>query len=310
MRRDVSFTVGPEDAGERLDTYLQRRLRAVSRAQIQAIIAADLKPVTLKASSLVREGLVFTITRDVIEEPPPPVLRIVYEDDALVVIDKPGDLAVHPAGRHHLYTVTSALACAYAIRPDPAHRIDRETSGLLVCGRGKAASRVLKQAFAEGAVRKTYLAVVEGWPTSERFGVELPLQLGAGLVRVRMEVGVGKLAETQFELEQRLVDGGGARFALLRCMPKTGRQHQIRAHLAAVDLPLVGDKIYGADETTFIRFTEGRLTEGDHRRLRLPRHALHASRLRFDHPVSGEPLELHSPLPADLAAFLTPLKPV
>jgi len=196
VRRSISITVAPEDAGQRLDTYLQRRLRAFSRARIQEMIADDLTQKQLKASSLVRAGLVLELSREEHEEPRPPLLRVIHEDDAVLVIDKPGDLAVHPAGRYYRYTVTGALTATYANRPDPAHRLDRETSGILICGRGRAATAALKADFAAGRIQKSYLAIVDGWPPRPAFDVSLPLQLGTGRVRVRMEVGSGKAAVT------------------------------------------------------------------------------------------------------------------
>jgi 23S rRNA pseudouridine1911/1915/1917 synthase len=123
-----------------------------------------------------------------------------------------------------------------------------------------------------------------------------------------MATGQGKAAVTEVERRARLQGPGGERFALLACHPRTGRQHQIRAHLAAVGCPVVGDKLYGRDPECFLRFTEGRMTDEDRLRLRLPRQALHAGGVTLPHPVSGELLSLTSPLPADLRGFLESLE--
>jgi len=164
---------------------------------------------------------------------------------------------------------------------------------------------VLKRDFARARVHKTYLAIALGAPGEDRFTVEVPLRLtGASVVRVRMHADPDGLASvTEFEVLGRRRAADGAAVALLACRPRTGRQHQIRAHLHAAGLHLVGDKIYGPDETIFDRFTRGALTTDDHQVLRLPRHALHAWRLELPHPTTRAPLQLEAPLPADLTAF-------
>jgi 23S rRNA pseudouridine1911/1915/1917 synthase len=304
--REVIFTVRPEEAGVRLDAYLQKKLRGPSRSRVQRIIREQLRPLgagRLKPASVVKSGLRFAVAHESPLEDPLPEIPIVHEDEAILVLDKPANLAVHPAGRHHLHTLTAALAARTGNRAHPAHRLDRETSGLIACGIGPW-SRDLKRAFALGEVQKEYLAISEGWPESETFAIDLPLELGTGHVRVRMAVGTGKPCRTEVRVVNRYRDQGGERFSLLRCAPRTGRQHQIRAHLGAAGFPVVGDKIYGPDESIFIRFTEGALTETDHRRLRLPRHALHAAGLTFRHPLRGSIVTFQSGLPADLSAFL------
>jgi len=306
MRR-VAFTVGPESTGLRLDVYLASRLRGFSRARIQEIIASSLIGPAgrkLKSSSLITPGLRFTILREAEAELPLPEIPILYQDESLVVLDKPAGVPVHPAGRYLTHTVTGFLSARFPDRPDPAHRLDRETSGLLVCGRGTAATKHLKAAFARGAVRKQYVALVEGWPKERRFEVDLPLELGKGTVRLRMAVGQGKEALTVFRLLRAMQAPTGERFALVSARPRTGRQHQIRAHLQAVGLPIVGDKLYGSDERIFLRFIEGRLSDADRAALRVSRHALHARRLSLPHPADGGIRSWCSPLPADLAAFM------
>ena len=237
------------------------------------------------------------------EEPPLPPVPVIYEDESLIVLEKPAGLAVHPTARYHRCTLTAFLR-TLGQKADPAHRLDRETSGLLVCGKGSAVTAVLKRAFATRQVEKRYLAIVEGWPGETTFEISLPLQLGRGEVRVRMEVGNGKPALTEATVKQRLLSPPGDRFALLELVPRTGRQHQLRAHLAAVGHPIVGDKIYGFDERCFVRFTEGAQTVEDQQHLRLPRQALHACSLSLNHPRSTQPCTWTSPLPVDLAGFL------
>jgi 23S rRNA pseudouridine1911/1915/1917 synthase len=305
--RRVVFTVGPESAGLRLDAYLASRLPGLSRTRIQEIIDSSLIGPSgrrLKSSSRINDGLRFTLLREAEVEAPLPEIPILYEDDSLVILDKPAGVPVHPAGRYLNHTVTAFLATRFASRPDPAHRLDRETSGVLVCGKGSAATKLLKAAFARGEVDKRYVTLVEGWPKERRFTVDLPLELGQGTVRLRMEVRQGKRAVTDFAVLRRLQTHTGERLALVSARPRTGRQHQIRAHLHAVGFPVVGDKIYGSDERIFLRFIEGQLSDEDRASLRIPRQALHARRVTLIHPIDGGLRSFRSPLPADLAAFM------
>jgi len=252
----------------------------------------------------------------------PPEIAVVYEDEALLVVDKPAGLALHPTARYHVTTLTWALAQrhrnAQGEKPDPAHRLDRETSGLVACGRSPAHTRRLKAAFASRQVEKAYLAVVEGSPPRDRFEIDHPLVVGGGRVKVKVRVDpAGAPSLTTCEVVRRYQ---GA--ALLRCVPRTGRQHQIRAHLQAAGLPLIGDKLYGPSEEIFLRLAESGgspappgtfdelITPAEIARLRLWRQALHASELALPHPVSGETLRFQSPLPADISALLETLRPL
>ncbi len=305
-RLTLRFCVEPQFAGLRLDSYLATKIPRLSRSRIQQILRESLRSPegrTLKAASIVHPGLRFALDRPLPPEPPLPPIPVIYEDEALLVLEKPAGLAVHPTARYHRCTLTSFLRTR-GPKADPAHRLDRETSGLLICGKGAAATAALKAAFASQSVEKRYLAIVEGWPENSAFEIALPLQLGEGPVRIRMEVGKGKPARTEASVKQRLLSRDAEHFALLELRPRSGRQHQIRAHLSAVGHPIVGDKIYGFDERCFVRYTEGALTAEDQLRLRLPRHALHACFLSVRHPVSGEQGSWESGLPNDLAGFL------
>jgi 23S rRNA pseudouridine1911/1915/1917 synthase len=160
------------------------------------------------------------------------------------------------------------------------------------------------RAFQEGEVEKEYLAIVEGWPDLDRFSVEVPLSEGTPTIRIAVRVDPGgRPALTRFDVLRRFLKGTD-RFSLLRCSPETGRQHQIRVHLQWAGYPLVGDKMYGPDPGYFDRFSRHCLEPEAWERLRLTRHALHASRLSLPHPVSGETAVFIAPLPEDLAAFL------
>jgi 23S rRNA pseudouridine1911/1915/1917 synthase len=306
----VRFSVEPNYAGWRLDRYLQEKIRRLSRERVQQLILHRLECADgrrLKPSTRVTAGLAFALLRDAEPEPEAPLeFSIVHDDGALLVVDKPAGLPVHPTARYSANTFTSAARHRFPGRKvDPAHRIDRETSGLLACGAHPEFTKRLKRAFAAGRVAKTYLALAHGHPAQERFTVDAPLALtGASAVRVRMHVEATGLASvTDFEVLGRRAAADGAPISLLACHPRTGRQHQIRAHLHHAGLPLVGDKIYGPDERIFDRFTRHALTDEDRLRLRLPRQALHAARLELPHPHTGEPVLLEAPLPPDLAGF-------
>jgi 23S rRNA pseudouridine1911/1915/1917 synthase len=306
----VRFKVEPNYRGWRLDAYLAQKIRRLTPEKVLFLIANRLEhdgPDPLQPETLVTPGLEFALVREVEPEPETPLeFRVVHDDGALLVVDKPAGLPVHPTARYHAHTFTALARARFPDRKiDPAHRLDRETSGLLACGTAPEHTTRLKRAFARGDVLKAYLAIAEGWPAEDRFTVDAPLALtGASLVRVRMHVHAeGALSATDFGVLGRRVTADGARVSLLECTPRSGRQHQIRAHLHHAGLPLVGDKIYGHDEAIFDRFTRRELTDHDRARLRLDRQALHAWRLELPHPVTGAPTALEAPLAPDLAAL-------
>ncbi len=306
----VRFVVEPNYAGWRLDRYLQEKIQRLSRERVQHLIAHRLETADgrrLKAATRVVPGLAFSLLKEAEPEPEVPLdFKVVHDDGALLVVDKPAGLPIHPTARYSANTFTSAAKLRFPGRKvDPAHRIDRETSGLLACGGAPEWTKRLKRAFADGQVAKTYLAFALGEPASDAFEVDAPLALTlASTVRVRMHVHAeGLPSSTAFEVLGRRRAPDGAPVALLACRPRTGRQHQLRAHLHHAGLPMVGDKIYGPDEEIFDRFTRHAMTDEDRARLRLPRHALHAFRLDLPHPTEKRRLALEVPLPPDLGAF-------
>ena len=306
----VPFTVEANYAGWRLDRYLQEKIRRLSRERIQRLIETSIEhdgPARLKPATRVVPGMRFALLKEADPEPETPMaFGVVFDDTELLVVDKPAGLPVHPTARYAEHTFTALAKAAFPARKvDPAHRIDRETSGLLACGCAPKHTRALKASFAAGRVEKIYLALVLGDPPEDRFEVEAPLRLtGTSGVKVRMHVTEGGLpSRTGFEVLGRRRAPDGAPVALVACHPRTGRQHQIRAHLHHAGLHLVGDKIYGGDEMIFDRFTKREMTVADHAALRLPRHALHAWRLSLPHPATGARVDLEAPLAADIQAF-------
>jgi len=212
---------------------------------------------------------------------------VLFEDPDLLVLDKPPGLAVHPTATRYLTTVTHWLAG----RAHPVHRLDVETSGVLVCAKTRETERALIDAFFTRDVRKTYLAVVRGVP-SERWTDDTALGFDPD-AEIHFRMGRGDLpAKTHFER----VRVHGER-ALVRATPLTGRQHQIRVHLAMAGHPLVGDKLY-IDEAFFLAHTGEGLTDAQWARLEHPRHALHAARIEIGDRA------FEAPLPRDLEALL------
>jgi 23S rRNA pseudouridine1911/1915/1917 synthase len=307
----VRYTVEPNYAGWRLDKYLTEKIRRASRTRVQEIIENDLVyERRLKSSTPVWPGLTFELRRRVRDEPtvpPPEALVELFMDEAILVVNKPAGLPIHPTARYFHNTMVEQLKARHGpdFRADPAHRLDRETSGLVVCGRTLEACQRLMKSFLKGEVNKEYLAIVEGQPTQDEFVVDAPIAEGTELIRiaVRIDAKEGRPARTRFQVERRF-QRDGADFALLRCFPETGRQHQIRIHAQHVGFPLVGDKMYGPDPGYFDRFSKKQLEEEAWAKLRLKRQALHAAALELPHPVTRERVRFEAPLTEDLATFL------
>lgn len=217
-----------------------------------------------------------------------PEPTVIHEDDELLVLDKPPGLAIHPTATRFRATVTTWLAG----RARPAHRLDVETSGVLVCAKSAAVERALVAAFAERGVRKRYLAVVEGVPPAA-WTDDMPLGFVEGAT-IKFRMGPGALPSTT-DFERLAVHGDRA---LVAASPRTGRQHQIRVHLALAGHPVVGDKLY-IDEALFLAHTGDGLDAQGWARLGHPRHALHAQRLEWDGRV------FEAALPADLESLLS-----
>ncbi|MDP1822442.1 MAG: RluA family pseudouridine synthase [Archangium sp.] len=307
----VRYTVEPNYAGWRLDKYLCEKIRRLSRTRVQEIIENDLVfERKLKASTAVWPGLTFELRRRVLDEPivpGPDELLELFQDEALLVLNKPAGLPIHPTARYHHGTLVEQLKLKYGpgFRADPAHRLDRETSGLVVCGRTLEACQRLMKSFMGGEVHKQYLAIVEGHPRADRFEVDAPISEGTELIRiaVRIDEKDGKPARTRFEVEKRFTRDG-ADFALLRCFPETGRQHQIRVHAQRAGHSLVGDKMYGPDPGYFDRFSRHELEPEAWLKLRLPRQALHAASIELPHPSTRQRVRFEAPLTRDLLDFL------
>ena len=285
--------VEPDAAGERLDAFLAGPLG--SRSQAARLIDAGL--VTVDGAVQAKNHRVAAGERvEVAEREPEPVaaepvpFTVAYEDDAVLVVDKPAGVVVHPGGAVRAPTLVDALAGRIAGGPDPerpgvVHRLDRDTSGLLVLARTEDAYAALQRAMARREIEREYLALVEGVPEARSGLIDAPIGRDRR-VRTRMstDTDAPREARTRFAIERELGDGTAV---LLRVRLETGRTHQVRVHLAAIGHPVAGDPEYG---------TAGRFG--------LQRQFLHAARLAFDHPVSGERIEVGSALPDDLEGAL------
>ena len=292
----VELKVPAQAAGERLDRFLSTLEEVGSRAAAERLLAEKRVRVNVSweaKSHRLAAGDVLEVevpeSRPSTLEPEQLDLRIAYEDEHLLVVDKPAGIVVHPSAGHASGTLVHGLlghAAAggeEAERPGIVHRLDRDTSGLLVVARSEEAHRRLQGLLRQRKLVREYVALVRGRPRSRRGRIEAPIGRDRGdPKRVSLDTDTPREAVTNFEVVQTL-----PRHALLRVALETGRTHQIRVHLAAIDLPVAGDSVYGV--------------EGD---LGLERQFLHAARLVFPHPMSGDPVECESPLPPELQAAL------
>jgi 23S rRNA pseudouridine1911/1915/1917 synthase len=318
----IRLTVLDEQAGKRLDQFLVSQLPEVSRARVQQLITAakvQVDSVPAKASLRLRGGERVEVLgpaqpialRAVAENIP---LDIIYEDDDLVVINKPAGMMVHAGAgatddARNRGTLVNALLHRFGklsgvggkLRPGIVHRLDKETSGLLVVAKNDESHRKLASQFAQRSAKKTYIALVHGLVTRDRGTILTPIARDP-VRRTRMTVRVegGREAVTHYSVLRR-IDSKYGKFTLLEVKIETGRTHQIRVHLASIRHPVVGDSLYGAARELQPRNQGHR---GGGRALSLPRNFLHSSRIELVHPRSGEPLSYTSPIPDELASFL------
>jgi 23S rRNA pseudouridine1911/1915/1917 synthase len=286
-------------AGLRLDRFLAGLPEVGSRSAADRLLAAgsvhvDGSPLTksrrLSGGEEIQLELPDRGTHGVLE-PQDVDLRVAYEDEHLLVVDKPAGVVVHPSAGHASGTLVHGVLARGAAggdeeRPGIVHRLDRDTSGLLVVARSEEAHKRLKRLVQRRELERTYTALVRGRPRSRAGRIEAPIGRDRrDPTRQSLDTQRPRDAVTHFELVEQLGE-----YALLRVRLETGRTHQIRVHLAAIGLPVVGDAVYGATDPV------------------LGRQFLHASRLAFTHPFTGDRVEVESPLPPDLAGHLAGLR--
>ncbi len=300
------------DEGSRLDVFLANRFGCSRTAVHQRLVGPVTDPAgqRLKWSRRLRKGDTVFIERLLRPEPEVDVsYRILAQDAWLVAVDKGPGAPVHPSRSFRTRTILTHLRAELGETDlSPAHRIDRETSGVLVFGRGSAAVAGLARQFAAGQAAKEYLAVVRGRVDPDRITLDAPLQRDPDFpIRCRMRVAAsgGLAARTEVEVVAR-----GADRSLVRARPRTGRMHQIRVHLAAAGHPLLGDKLYQDQGRAYLALIAGELGQDWLARLGHPRLALHAAGLRLAHPETGEPIAFAAPLADDLQSLLDGCAPV
>lgn len=322
----IPLVVDTARDGFRLDRFLASRIARLSRTRVQQIVAAgrvrraDTGEVLLRPAQRLRAGEALVLERPAPSEPKVVLdYCVLHADPDLLVLDKPAGLPVHPSARYHLHTLTALMRARLGAGHgwEMAHRLDRETSGVLIFGRHGGSARTLKRAFFARAVEKRYLALCVGCLE--------------GHVRIDMPLGPAKDSAVRIKIGPRALDDGGvtavtgvtplargefrgAPITLVECRPETGRQHQIRVHLAEIGHPLLGDKLYGLDEARFLAVVDGeragentppaRALAELEAELGLARHALHAASLTLDHPTSGQRVQFTAPWPADLAGIM------
>jgi 23S rRNA pseudouridine1911/1915/1917 synthase len=333
----TTFAVEPDSAGQRLDQFLASGLD-VSRARVQQLIAQEkvlVNDAPAKASLKLRGGERITVLgaaerpplRAIAENIP---LDIVFEDDDLAIINKPAGMMVHagagavvpnadPNGdpseedRRNRGTLVNALLHHFAtlsavggeLRPGIVHRLDKETSGLIVVAKTDDAHRKLAEQFAKREVKKTYIALVHGWPKKDRGTISASISRDR-VRRIRMTTrGTGGRDAISHYTVVRRLDTAFGKFALVDVKIDTGRTHQIRVHMASLGHAVVGDALYGAPKE--MRARRGRSTD-EGAAISLPRNFLHAAHLELTHPRTGDRIVLHSQLPPELHAFLAKIE--
>lgn len=314
--------------GVRLDAFLKEHYRKRSREELKRAIDRGVVTIQREQSPHLTVGrlkpslqlLVGDEVRVLTERKIEPEVcfdyRVIFEDDVLFVIDKPPNLPVHPAGRYFFNTLLTHLKTEGHKTPLRAdieyylvHRIDKETSGILVLCKEKVASAHLTAQFAARKTEKYYLAISKGIVPEEfendhgmKRATNSPISLK---MMIAAESEGGQSALTRFKRLSVHKHPRHGDFSVIQCFPRTGRQHQIRLHLEDSGYPILGDKLYGMPETEALRFYDRlHLTPEAEARLIIRRHALHAAGIRFEHPVTGKMMEFASPLPPDLQAFL------
>lgn len=313
------FEVKARMTGKRIDAYLASRYPDYSRSVIQKVIDADavlINGKVVKASYRVREGDEISVwlpelaSDEILPEDIP--LSILYEDEWLTVVDKPPGLVTHPAKGHWSGTLVNALQFHFDTlstvsgeqRPGVVHRLDRDTSGLMIVAKEDSAHRLLARQFEQRTIQKEYLAIVQGEIERDSDYIEKfigPHPTHREKTAIRRAEDGGKPASTYYETIERFRG-----FSLVRCLPRTGRTHQIRVHMLYIGYPIVADKLYSGRDRLTLADVSGR--PADSEITLIDRQALHARRIRFEHPVTNAPLDFTSPVPEDMNSVIAALR--
>lgn len=304
-KRLITTTLPPLKSPEALDVYLAGRFTYFTKEQWDHEISGG--KVSLNDAIETHPAVILsggeTLTYDgsaIVEPDVDGNITILYEDQAFIAVNKTGNLPVHPSGRYFNHTLTAILEHRLERKVYPAHRIDRETSGVIALAFDGEGVSALASALARGS--KEYLALVHGIFPDRELVIDLPLgrDSESSIAKKRKAWPKGnEAAVTRFS--KVLTDGD---ISLVRCFPETGRLHQIRAHLQSAGFPIVGDKLYGRDENAFLEFIRHGLTDELRQRLVLPRSALHAAGLVFPHPETQKEMKIYAPMPKMFGDFI------
>ena len=343
----ITIVVPAEAVGQRLDQFLTTQIPDVSRARVQQLLEEQKALVNgslAKPAARLKGGEQITILGD----PQPAPLRaiaedipldVLYEDDDLAVINKPAGMMVHAGAgatddQRNRGTLVNALLHRFGrlsevggeVRPGIVHRLDKETSGLILVAKNDIAHRKLAKQFTSRQVKKRYVALVHGWPAKDKETINTAITRDA-VRRIRMSTRGhgGRAAVTHYEVRERIASAFG-KFALVDVRIETGRTHQIRVHMASIGHPVVGDALYGAPKELRVgmgaggrtrksplsRRAEGASGDVDAHKsgdvLTLDRNFLHATAIEFAHPRTSEPLAFEAPLPLELMSFLQAIR--
>jgi RluA family pseudouridine synthase len=301
----LSTRVDAYHDGWRLGDYLEHRFRYLDAGTWRQRMASGAIAVNGErgaAAAVVRRGDLVEYEIRVVEPPVDFRYDVLYDDPDILAVSKSGNIPVHAGGRHFRHTLIARLREDFGPELDLAHRLDRETSGVVLLVRSRGAARELAGAFARGEVAKDYVAVVHGDPALDSFDVDAPVgRVGPDhpVARRVIDPEHGRPARTVFRVVGRL-----GRFSVVEAKPLTGRTNQVRVHLEHAGHPIVGDKVYGVPAEILRESLRDPSSPLVAAHLMLPRHALHAARVTLLHPASRRLLEIEAPLPEDMAAFI------
>ncbi len=315
QERKLSFHAETADIDLRIDSFLSAKISELTRSRVQALIRDGNIKVNnnhVKTGYRLRHGdsieLIVPPSLPYQLKPEPLDLSIIYEDSSIIVLDKPPGLVIHPAPGHQNGTLVHGLlhhcddlsGIGGVMRPGIVHRLDRDTSGLLVVAKNDRAHNFLSSQFKNGMINKKYLALVHGIPANSEGRIDLPISRNP-VKRKEMAVSSkGKRAITEWRIEKTIAD----RFALLSVIIKTGRTHQIRVHMSHIGHPVVGDPVYGFKNSWWgkNRFPIDEIQD------LIKRQMLHSAYLAFIHPDSEKFMEFHAPMPIDMELAIKKLE--
>lgn len=316
--RKIRYCIETDEADTRIDIYLASRVEGFTRSRIQSLVReanVTVNGLPVKTSYRVKAGDDITLyippPSTYSLEPEPLELSLIFEDASIIVLEKPPGLVIHPAPGHKSGTLVHGLlhhcrdlsGIGGILRPGIVHRLDKDTSGLLVVAKNDNAHNFLSGQFKRGKVNKKYLTIVHGSPESKKGKIALPISRHP-IKRKEMAVSTlkGKKALTLWEMDESI----GDKFSLLSVIIKTGRTHQIRVHMSHLGHPVVGDPVYGHKKSWWEKNTPSAM----HVLSLVKRQMLHSASLGFIHPATGEYMEFSSPIPNDMKLVISELKKI